>query len=200
MGKPQKARVQLNACGQKIAKGQRLRLSLSNAYWPIIWPSQTDTTLTLTNTRLDLPVREPRDEDANIPEFEPPQSAQPLATERHSEPQFKRRRTVDFVTGREKNERVTDTGQETHLHTGLSVQYRNSETFDIHPDDANSATGTMRWHKSYARDDWRADVETEVVVQALRNVWRIDAKLTARDAEGIVFEHAWHEDVPRDLV
>ncbi|MEM7318387.1 MAG: CocE/NonD family hydrolase [Pseudomonadota bacterium] len=199
-GMAQKARVQLNACGQKIAKGQRLRLSLSNAYWPIIWPSQTATTLTLANIRLDLPVRPARAEDSELADFDRPESAAPLATEHHSEPHFARTRKVDFVTGTETNQRVTDTGAETHLHTGLTLQYKNSETFVIHPDDPNSATGIMRWHKSYARGDWSADVETEVVVQARGDAWRIDAKLTARDADGIVREREWHEDVPRDLV
>lgn len=199
-GVPQQAVVQLNACGQRVAKGQRLRLSLSSAYWPVIWPSQTDATLTLANTRLELPVRPPRADDAGLAAFQPPESAEPLATEHHSEGSFERTRTVDFVTGRETQRRISDTGAETHLHTGMTVRYTTTEVFEIHPDDPNSAIGTMNWLKSYRRGDWKAEVETQVSVQAMRDHWRIEASLIARDADGEVISRNWAEDVPRDLV
>ena len=199
-GVRQPVTVQLNACGQRVSKGQRLRLSLASAYWPVIWPSQTVAKLTLANAKLDLPVRREHASDADLPDFQRPESAEPLATTRHSDGSFERTRTVDFVTGRETQRRISDTGSETHLHTGMTVRYTTSEAFEIHPDDPNSATGTMNWLKSYRRGDWKAEVETEVVVRALRDHWRITASLTARDAEGEVISRDWSEDVPRDLV
>lgn len=200
VGTAQPVTVQLNACGQRIAAGQRLRLSLATAYWPVIWPSQTEATLTLSDTRIDLPVRPPRLADAGLAAFAGPESAPPMATERLSDGSFERVRRVDYVTGREVIDRQTDTGAETHLHTGITVQYQNQETFDIHPDDPNSATGTMRWRKAYSRGDWSAVVETKVVVRALAHAWQIEATLTASHAGGLVAERHWREDVPRDLV
>ncbi|NNE78711.1 MAG: CocE/NonD family hydrolase [Silicimonas sp.] len=194
------ASIQLNACGQRITRGQRLRLALGTAYWPVIWPGQTDATLTLSNTRLDLPVRAGRDIDATLAPFLPPESAPPLETEVLAQPGFERRRTIDHITGIETFERVSDDGTETHKHTGITVRYENHETFRIHPNDPNSAICIQRWRKSYARGDWSAEVETEVSVQALADVWRIKASLTARDAEGVVRERKWSEDIPRDLV
>ena len=200
VGVPQSATVQLNACGQRIARGQRVRLSLATAYWPVIWPSRSDATLALAGTRLDLPLRPARDLDVELDTFDPPECAEPLATERLSECHFERCRRIDFVTGFETSERISDTGAETHLHTGTTVQYQNSETFEIHPDDPNSATGTLSWKKSYCRDNWKAEVETRVVVKALNAHWRIEASLTARDADSVVAERNWSEVIPRDLV
>jgi hypothetical protein len=87
----------------------------------------------------------------------------------------------------------------THLHTGITLRAASWDIFRIHPDDPNSAQGTCRWEKSFARGDWRAELETEVQVSARADVWRIRAHLVARDADGVVAERTWEEDVPRDL-
>ncbi len=200
VGTPVPVSVQLNVCGQRIAKGQKLRLSLGTALWPVIWPSQEAATLTLQNTRLDLPARPARAMDEGLRPFERPESAVPLATERHSDGSYTRTRTIDQVTGVETLTYANDTGRETHLHTGMTVHYTSSDSYSIHPDDPNSAQGTCTWRKAYSRGDWRAEVRTMVTVRALRDVWQIEASLTAEDADGMVMERNWREDIPRDLV
>jgi hypothetical protein len=80
------------------------------------------------------------------------------------------------------------------------VHYTNRETYQIQPRDPNSAAGIQKWTKSYARGDWQAEVQTQVAVQALADVWRVEASLKAFDKDGIVAERKWREDVPRDLV
>ena len=200
VGRRQPAAVRLNACGQQITKGQRIRLSLATAYWPVMWPSQSDATLVLDGTRLELPLRHEGDSDKGLSAFGPPESAEPLATDRLSDGRYERHRKVDLVTGVETSERVSDSGTEVHLHTGMKVRRRNSETFEIHPDEPNSATGAMHWRMSYGRGEWIAEVDTRVVVKALAAHWRIEAGLIARDADGVVAERNWSEDIPRDLV
>ncbi|MEM9206611.1 MAG: CocE/NonD family hydrolase [Pseudomonadota bacterium] len=194
--------VQLNACGQRIPKGCRLRLALSSAYWPVIWPAQKKATLTLLpgTARLDLPIRQKSENDAELAPFPEPESAGPLRKETLSEGSYVRTRTIDYVTGSEIFERYSDTGSERHLHTDLTVRYTARETFEIHPDDPNSAMGRCSWTKSYSRGDWSALVEAEVSVKALADVWRIESLLKTSDAKGIVSERQWSEDIARDLV
>ncbi|WP_051482999.1 CocE/NonD family hydrolase [Thioalkalivibrio sp. HK1] len=192
--------VQLNACGQRVAKGQRLRLSLASAYWPMIWPGRSAATLTLENTRIDLPLRHRRDIDRSLKPFSPPEGAAPLESETILVGGYRRRRIVDHVTGIETLERISDSGAKNHLHTGITVHHINRETYRIHPDDPHSGTGTQRWSKSFSRGDWQAKVETMVSVRALADVWRIEAELEARDRDGIVAVRHWSEDIPRDLV
>ncbi len=200
IGEPQSAVLQLNACGQRIAKGQRLRLTIATSYWPVIWPSQTQATLRLNGTRLDLPVRPARPMDATLSAFQPPESAAPLESKPVSDAQYKRTRTIDYVTGKETQFIINDTGAQTHLHTGITVRSKATEKFEIHPDDPNSAVGTMTWLHSFSRGDWSAELETEVTVRALRQTWKIEADLTARDQDGEVITLNWCEEVPRDLV
>jgi predicted acyl esterase len=40
-----KARIELNVLGHRSPAGHRLRVSISTAYWPLIWPSPERTTL-----------------------------------------------------------------------------------------------------------------------------------------------------------
>ena len=202
LAQPQPVTLQLNACGQHVGKGQRLRLALSTALWPVIWPSNEKATLRIEpgSARLDLPVRPRRNSDKELAPFPPPEGASPAPIKQHSRNLYDRSRDVDLTTGGETYSRSSSAGPATHMHTGLTVKRSSSERFHIHPEDPNSAIGTCRWCESYSRDDWKAEVRTEVSVHALRDCWRIEASLVARDADGIVVERQWNEDVPRDLV
>ena len=199
-GQAQPVRVQLNACGQSVAKGQRLRLSLATAYWPLIWPSQTKAELTLSDVRLRLPVRAPHAQDATLAPFAPPEGAPPLQVERQSDAAFHRRRIIDYTSGVETLDYLNDTGAITHLHTGLTVQNINTKSQSIHPDDPNSAHATSHWIKRYTRGSWTAEVDAKVSVSARADHWQVRATLVARDADGVVLERHWDKDIPRDLV
>ncbi|MDV7144837.1 CocE/NonD family hydrolase [Tropicimonas sp. TH_r6] len=201
-GNAEPVAVHLNVCGQHIPRGHRIRLALSSAYWPVIWPSRQPADLVIHpgSARIVLPLRPPRAMDADLLPFQPSESAEPLVSTTHGDGFYRRDRHIDMLTGIETNERESDTGLETHPHTGLTLQSTNTDSFRIHPDDPNSATGTSRWRQSYARGDWLAELETTVTVTASRDVWRIEANLVARDAEGLVAERNWAEDIPRDMV
>jgi hypothetical protein len=192
--------VQLNVIGQHIPAGFKLRLALASAYWPIIWPSAEKATLHLTDTRLDLPLHDRADDGPELPAFGPAEGAAPLRVEIIEAGSDRRTLLQDYSTGIETYTRFDDTGRQRHLHTGMTVRYVTDDQFRIHPDDPNSATATMRWRKSYGRGDWQAEVAVTVTVAALRDVWQIDARLEARDADGLVAEKSWSEAVPRDLV
>ncbi len=189
--------IKMNACGQRIGKGSRLRLSLSNAYWPIIWPSQTKANLTLTNIQLELPRSPGEIADDH---FEDPEGATPLEAEALLEGGFSRSRNIDYASGFETYEIASDTGLNRHLHTGIEYRESSLEKFTIHPDNPNSAVGTCVWTKHYARGEWLADVEVSVCVKALEKDFKITAELKARDADGHVARITWSEPVPRDLV
>ena len=192
------ATLRLNVVGQRVPAGHRLRLALSTAYWPVIWPSPEAAALTLSEARLVLPLA-PRDDGALPPAFGPPEGAAPLESETLEAGGYERTRRIDYVTGVETYERAEDTGLERHAQTGLELRARSRETFRIHPDDPCSAVGLCRWEKSFAHGDWRAELSAEVSVEALRDRWRIAATLEARDADGLVDRREWREDVPRDM-
>ncbi len=78
-------RVRLDAAGYAVPAGHRLRVAISSTYWPWAWPSPEPVTLTLLagpRSRLFLPVRPPRAEDAALPPFDEPEHAPPYEVER----------------------------------------------------------------------------------------------------------------------
>ena len=194
------ATVQLNVIGQRIPAGYRLRLSLSHAYWPVIFPSAQKARLVLSQTRLVLPLHDPAQDGPPLADFGSPEGAAPLKTDVLSDAHSQRTRSIDYPTGVETYQRASDTGAQRHVHTGMTVHYRNEDRFEIHPDDPNTAKATCRWRKSYRRDDWHAEVESDITIEALRDVWRVRARLRATDANGDVLTRDWHEDIARDHV
>ena len=68
-------RLKLNDCGFRAPAGWRLRLALSTAYWPLIWPAPVAATLTLRmpGSTLTLPVRR-AEEPEPIVQFDRPAS------------------------------------------------------------------------------------------------------------------------------
>lgn len=201
-GQDYAVRVQLNVCGKRFAKGQRIRVALSTAYWPVVFPSPEPVTLTVRTgkSRLLLPVRPPQGSDAELADFPRPESAEPLRKTVLRAGSYARKVTTDQTTGETVLERLSDEGLVRHEHTGLELAISNADRFGIHPDDPASAWASSDWKKSFTRGDWTASVETSTKVQALRDVFRVTGRVVASDAEGVVFERDWAEDIPRDLV
>ena len=80
-GAYEQVRVELKAAAHGFRAGHRLRVAVSPAYWPWIWPSPFTVTLRVAcgeASTLDLPVRPPREADRDLPEFGPAESAPTL--------------------------------------------------------------------------------------------------------------------------
>ena len=56
-GQRYQVRIQLNDAGSVFPAGHRIRLALSTAYWPMIWPSPEKATVTVFGGTLEFPVR-----------------------------------------------------------------------------------------------------------------------------------------------
>ncbi len=200
-GRAYAVRVQLNACGKRFVAGHRIRLALATAYWPVAFPPPEAATLTLPagESRLLLPVRAPRESDAALAPFGPPESAEPLrATTLEQGAGFARRAVADQATGELLIERISDSGTVRHEHTGLEVGMRSEDRFGIRESDPATAWASADWRKAYARGDWRAVVQTTARVDAGRDAFRVRARLRAWEGDTLLHEQEWDEAVPRD--
>ena len=77
-GQRYRVHIQLNDAGSVFPAGHRIRLAISTAYWPMIWPAPERATLLISGGALELPVRAPRPTDALLnplpgPELAPPE-------------------------------------------------------------------------------------------------------------------------------
>ena len=82
---PVLVRVPLQSTAYAIPAGHRIRLAVSNTYWPMAWPSPEPSTLTVLcgpRSILSLPRRRPSELDAQLQPFGAPESGTPLASEK----------------------------------------------------------------------------------------------------------------------
>lgn len=202
-GAAESVRMKLRCLGQKLPRGYRLRLGIATSYFPIVFPAPERATLTIPTgeSRLVLPSRMPRASDAALPAFPPPESAAPLSVEvlTPAEP-FSRQVIEDAVTGWTTYAQVDDAGSVRHPHTGMMLTQKSTESFAVRTGDPNSATAICTWDKTYARDTgWKATLSVKATVRALRDVWRMETEILARDGDELVKQETQVRDFPRDL-
>ncbi len=197
-----RVRVQLNDVGYAFPPGHRLRIAISTAYWPLMWPAPEPATLTLFTggSTLDLPVRTPQEEDAKLRPFDPPEAAaaQPR-TERRPYARS-RQHARDMITGEHVVEAVKDRGK-IHL-TDIDLEYSGGgqERYSIRQGDPLSAKAHSLYSITHDRGPWQVAIETDTTVTATRDNFLVTAKLEAYEAGTRVFSRTWDTTIKRDLV
>ena len=201
-GRRYRVRLQLNDVAHAFPQGHRIRLALSNAWWPTIWPSPEPVTLTLVTgaSSLTLPLRPPRPEDDRLPPFAEPEAAPPWRrtvlvpgrSERKVERDPLRRLTTTTV--------VNDDGVYRLDAIDLEVGQSSVQRYSIEDDDPTSARVEIAWTVTRARGAWRIRTATRTVMTCTREAFLIAATLEAFEADRRVFSRTWDRAVPRDLV
>ena len=197
--------VPLCAAAARFAAGHRVRIAISNAYWPIAWPSPARTTLSLRSALsvLVLPVRPARAEDAALPAFLPPEGApaqalvetRPRRTERPLD-----RIERDPASGRVDILRERDRGAWRTTDTDVDYDTRGELRFSIHPDDPLSAEQQIALTTTMGRPGWRVRTETMIRLRCSAEDFLLDAEVQAFEGDQAVFRRAWSERIPRDHV
>ena len=174
-GQHYEVRIQLNDAGAVFPPGHRVRLAISTAYWPMIWPSPETATVTIFEGRLDLPVRTPADADARLPALPGPETAPP-------EP------TTEIRKG------VTRIGR-------LGLELGNDGSFHSHIDDDDplSAVVEMRRSQEASRGAWRTRVQTQMHMSCTRDAFLLRAEMRAHEGEEEVCRRKWEYSIPRNL-
>ena len=198
-----RVRIQLNEIAHRFAAGNRIRLSLSTAYWPIVWPSPRKVSLSVTlgSAVLGLPTRPAQESDASLPQFEAPEAAPRLKKSMTREPAFEWTTTEDMTTGVVTTRMLVDEGATTYDdHDGWSVDSSHEEIFAIHPDDPNSARCDITWREAFSRGDWRVSSRTRTIVTSSETHFHLRARLEAWLGDNLVHEQDWNESFERKLV
>lgn len=144
--------LQLDQIAYRLPAGHRLRVSISNAYWPMVWPAPEQGSLTLTAGYLDLPVRATADDDEW--QFAPPDAAEPWATHTLRESSNSRVTKTDHGTGYMTLVIEDDFGEIEDADHGLTTGGIAQERWVIHPNDPTSAVGETSWTQTLRRGDW----------------------------------------------
>jgi uncharacterized protein len=193
-----KVRVQLNDIGHVFPAGHRLRVAISTAYWPILWPSPEPVQLTVTTgrSRIELPVRPPRAEDAQV-RFEP--AVKGPGTKRTPIRAGRVQRTLDrdIATGTVVNTVIRDDGASTIDVIGTTTEYGKRLVYRIRDDDPTSARAEVEETIRKQRGDWHMRIETRTALACTREAFLIEADLQAFDGDRRFFSRSWTRSVPR---
>ena len=192
--------IKLDDIAYAMPTGHKLRLAISTAYWPMIWPSPEKATLTLDteSSTLLLPVHPAYKQE--LREFEPAVTAQPLALETLRQASNERRVEYDLASGDTVMHINDDFGEHKDLTHGLITGGSASEAYSIHPDDPACCKADIKWTQTLKRDDWSVRTETHTVMWSDKENFYVKANLRAFEADNLVLQKDWHTSVRRDLV
>ena len=201
-GRPTRVVLELDGIAQAVPAGHRLRLALSPAYWPWLWPVPEPVTLAVSTapSRLVLPVRPPRAEDAALRPFAAPEGAAPLKTETLEPDEGGRTLRRDFAGGRTELTFDWATGGRYRIvESGLVAGCWASTTYAIIPDDPLSAEVRCRCATELARQGWTTRAEVNAVMTADAGRFRIRTELDAYEDGRRVCRREWSFETPREL-
>ncbi|KGF69719.1 peptidase S15 [Hoeflea sp. BAL378] len=198
-GESFEATVILDQIAYRIPAGHRLRVAVSTAYWPFLWPAPERATVTLDSGRLALPCRTPL-AGADECSFEKPVGAAPW---RHDvlRPSASTRVTeTDSATGVVTTAIFNDAGENRDLEHGLISGSTTRERWSIHPDDPLSACAHIRWEQTGGRDGWRTATVAEMEMRCDRDWFFVTGRLEASENGETVFARDWDERIARRFV
>jgi len=200
-GERYKVTVVLNDIAHGFAAGNRIRVAVSTSYWPLVWPSPEPVTLKIFTgaSRLELPVREPRGEDAKLRPFAASEGAEPLAKTYHRPSKGRRWIERDIGTGTSTYCIEEDMGHSTIEHIGLETDFVQRESYRIRDDDPLSAEVEIVYSIAIGRGDWKTRSETRTVMRADKSHFIIEASLDAYEGDKQLVSRRWNERIPRDF-
>jgi uncharacterized protein len=169
-------RIKLNDAGAALPAGHRIRVAISTTYWPMIWPTPSNSTVTVFGGSLELPVRVPAAADALLPPMPGPETAPP-------EP------TTDVRPGVVRIDSL-----------GLELATDTSFKSHIDEDDPLSAAVEMRQSQTISRGAWRTRIETQMRMSCTLDAFLLRAEMRAYEGDVEVCRREWDRSVPRHFI
>jgi hypothetical protein len=202
VGSPLRVSVPMNHVAQRFPAGHRLRVAVSSSYWPLAWPTPEPVKMMVVSgsSRLELPVRTPRDGDDRLEPFGEPVAAEPIPstllvpahrewTVQHN---LATNESVLQVVNDDKKLRLED--------IDLVVHRRVTERYSYKNYDYATVRGEVVARRSFQRGDWSVLTITRTVLTSTRTHFRLSATLDAYEGDARVFAKTWDELIPRQLL
>ena len=200
-GRACSVRIRLGVIAHAFLPGHRLRVAVSPTYWPWIWPSPEPVTLTVSGGSLELPVRPPRPEDAQLRPFDRPEVAAVLATETMRGATSARETRRDVESGRiEQTWTEASGGRLRIIRDGIEWDTIGRDVYSIVEGDPLSASVRSAWTVEQGRGDWQLRVETVSTMTADATSFLVTNALDAYEGGTRVHARAVSVRIPRDHV
>ncbi|MFI9272317.1 CocE/NonD family hydrolase [Kitasatospora sp. NPDC052896] len=203
-GAVEEVEVELAAIAHAFPVGHRIRLALSSAYWPWIWPQPPDAGFGVDPGHgvLTLPVRHLAADIGRAPiTFGPPEQAAPLEVlvAHRTDARPERLATHEFATGEWRLAADPDLGG-AHSHPdGVIRTDEVRESYRIRQDDPLSATARAERTVRFQRPDqgWDVTLRSSAELSCDATSFTAVHRLTGWEAGAVVFERDWERRFPR---
>lgn len=195
-------KIRLCDVGHRFGKGNRIRLALSNAYWPIVWPSPEANTVTVycEKASLSLPRRAPRPADARLKPLPPAAWAAPLR-QTELEPSFNTwTEGYDAMSGIATLHRINEGGLWRIEDIALDWGVRAEQIYTIDPNDPLSARLQTITTRRYRRGGWDIAGTTELELTSSMTMFHLKGRMELRDGGKLVKTKSFSAGIPRDHV
>lgn len=180
--------IPLRDMAHRFKPGHRIRIALSTTYWPLIWPSPEAVTLTVFagSSQLVLPVRPPRDADADLRPLiasTTPSGGGSIDGQSHKADRTEPTRTFTWDPELDK----------------LTIHNRGVaglETSEITDHDPTSARLTFIGDGFLGKGAGN-DVRTELSLSLTASDFLLKGSVDVKDGGKTIFSRAWDRKIPR---
>lgn len=198
------ATLDLNMCGHRFPAGHRIRLAVSTAYWPLVWPAREAATLTILtgSSRLILPIRRAPLGEAVV-SFAPPQRGPRTPVTVLRPGRMQRLSMLDHMSGTltyltEGEGGLFGEGVLRLDDIGTALAHDLTRRLSIGADDPLSATASIAQSYRIERGDWSIRIETAARLTGDDQAFTLTGMIEAFDSGVSVFRRDWTEHVLRD--
>ena len=185
----------LDQIAYSVSKGHKIRLSISNAYWPLLWPTPEKGAIEVIAGSIDIPFI--KDGLYNFRQFLPEKADEPWKTKTIRKATNTRKVIRNIGSDEVTVEIVDDFGSVRDLTHDLEIGSIAREWWTIQPDDPLSANGRTHWTEERSRGEWKTRTETFATMRSDAENFYIHAKLEAYENEKLFFEKEISETINR---
>jgi hypothetical protein len=200
-GKRYTVRVEIDDMAHAFPPGNRIAVSVSTSYWPMVWPSPEPVTLTIYAgaSHLELPVRPPDPADESLPPFEPPVfGLDSPVTERRPGQDNNRTVTRNADTGETVIHQPRDSGAQYLEDIDLEIEEPGDIWHKIVEGDPLSAECWTSFVGRRRRGDWSVEIRTRQRLTSDLTDFILEADLGAFENGERVYSNTWDLRIPRD--
>lgn len=197
-GKVYEVEIALDQIAYRIPAGHKLRVSISNAYWPLMWPSPEQATLAIESGSIDIPSRPLATADECS--FEEPVCSGPWQHDVLRPSSYSRKTFRDDVTGESVMSVDCDNGEDRDHEHGLISGSWTKERWAVMADDPTSAISEISWEQTGGREGqmWRTEIIAKMWCDAENFYTTATLKCWLNDE--VFHEKEYRESVERNLV
>ncbi|AZL84566.1 CocE/NonD family hydrolase [Aliivibrio salmonicida] len=191
--------IKVNHMAYVIPKGHKIRIAISTAYWPLIWPTADNATLTVypQHSSITLPVNAQPICSKSVPEHNKTVSFNGKILRPSDSKRVTHR---DYKTGVVTLETMEDFGRQFYESSQSEIDFIIHQELSIHPDDPLSAKNDIRLKVDMGREGWWTGIECHYEMICDHDYFYITANWKAFYDNDVVFEKQFTETIKRHFM